>query len=794
MSAARKGAVLQLVVDGNEAAARVAHALSEVVAIYPITPASPMGELSEAWSARGQTNVWGGVPDIIEMQSEGGAAGALHGALQSGALATTFTASQGLLLMIPNMYKIAGELTPTVIHVAARAVATHALSIFGDHSDVMATRQTGFAMLASSSVQEAQDLAAVAHAATLASRVPFLHFFDGFRTSHEINKIDGVTTDQLRSLIDQRVVDEHRARALNPNHPVLRGSAQNPDVFFQAREAINSYYDVTPQIVQRQMDRFASLTGRRYRLFDYFGHPEPEHVVVVMGSGAGALREAVDHLLATTDRRVGVLVVRLYRPFDSDGFRDALPRSVKRLCVLDRTKEPGAPGEPLFLDVAVALADAQIEVTRGRFGLGSKEFTPQMAIAVFDNLAASTPRSPVTLGIVDDVTRLSLPADDAAWSEPDDVVRAVFFGLGSDGTVGANKATAKIIGDSTDLNVQAYFVYDSKKSGSQTVSHLRFGPEPIMSTHLIKQATFVAIHQFSLLKRSDILDVAAPGATLLLNSPFGPEDVWDRLEASVRQAILDKGLDLWVIDATRVATEAGLGGRINTVLQTCFFALANVLPRDVAIDKIKQSTAALYAKRGDVVVRRNLEAIDAALGALHRAVLPSETTGSDGAGPPAHSEPNGFVERVTSQLLAGRGDLLPVSAMPVDGTFPTGTAKYERRSIATEIPIWDPEICIDCARCALVCPHAAIRFNVFEPDALSDAPAGFLSKSGGGRDTSDKRVVVQVAPDDCTGCGVCVDICPARSKENTSHKAIDMTPKDEFLERERTNFEYFLSL
>ena len=793
---------LFVTVDGNEAAARVAHALSEVIAIYPITPASPMGEYSDAWSQQGRPNLWGVVPDVVEMQSEAGAAGAVHGSLQVGALTTTFTASQGLLLMLPNMYKIAGELTPTMFHIAARTLATHALSIFGDHSDVMAARQTGFAMLASASVQEAQDLALVAHAATLRARVPFLHFFDGFRTSHEVAKILALGDDVLRAMIDEDLIAQHRLRALSPQRPMLRGSAQNPDVFFQAREAINPYYAAVPSIVQNEMDHFAQLTGRGYHTFDYVGHPEAERVVVLMGSGVGATSETVERLVAHGER-VGMVIVRLYRPFDAAAFRAILPTTTRTVAVLDRTKEPGAVGEPLYLDVVGSLFEGDRpspHVIGGRYGLSSKEFTPAMASAVFTELTRPTPKRHFTIGITDDVSHTSLDYSPEGWDEPKEMVRAVFFGLGSDGTVGANKATVKIIGERTDLYAQGYFVYDSKKSGSRTVSHLRFGPQPIASTYLIGpgQATFVACHQFHMLDDVDVLEFAAPGATFLLNSPYDATEVWQRLPKWIQRGIVDKGLKLWVIDATRIAAEAGLGGRINTVLQTCFFALSNIMPRDRALAAITEEVTKAYGKRGEVVVRRNLEAINSTIDGLQQATVPTGTI-SDLSDPidllssRLRTAPD-FVQRVTGMMLAGKGDLLPVSAMPVDGTFPTGTALWEKRSIAVEIPIWDPTICIDCARCALVCPHAAIRFKIFDPSALEGAPEGFMSKAATGREFDGRFLTVQVAPDDCTGCGVCVDVCPAHSKEEIRHKAIDMLTKDDHLERERANFDFFLTI
>ena len=780
-------------VDGNEAAARIAHLLSEVIAIYPITPASPMGELADAWSHAGKPNLWGVVPEVIEMQSEGGAAGVIHGALSTGALSTTFTASQGLLLMLPNMYKIAGELTPAVIHVAARTVATHALSIFGDHSDVMAARQTGFAMLCSASVQEAQDLALISHLATLESRVPFLHFFDGFRTSHEVSKIHSIDDTVIRRLVDEDLIAAHRLRALNPNRPVLRGSAQNPDVFFQAREAANRFYDEVPTVVRNAMRLLGEETGRTYDLFSYFGTPDPETVLVIMGSGVGAAHEAIGRLLEE-GRRVGVVQVRLYRPFSVSDFVAAIPETTKRVVVLDRTKEPGSVGEPLYQDVVAALAEAgrsALEVFGCRYGLSSKEFTPDMVAGVVDEAEGPSPRRHFTVGIVDDVTGLSITYDPWWWSEPERVTTAVFYGLGSDGTVGANKNSVKIIGDKTDLFAQGYFVYDSKKSGSQTVSHVRVSPRPIESTHLIRQADFVAVHQFDMLRSIDALDVAAPGATVLINSPYPAENVWDHLPIEAQRHVVEKDLDLCAIDAASIAHEAGLGNRVNTVLQTCFFHLTDLMTTDEAIESIKEQIAKTYAKRGDVVVRRNEDAVDRALSGLTKV-----TTGHVDSGTaialPVTDDASDFVKRVTATMMAGRGDLLPVSALPVDGTFPTDTARWEKRSITLEIPIWDPEICIDCGRCALVCPHAAIRFKVF--DATDDIPAGFLWKEPTGKEFPGRRIAIQVAPDDCTGCGICVEICPAKSKEQVKHKALNMEPKGQHVERERHNFEVFLGL
>jgi pyruvate-ferredoxin/flavodoxin oxidoreductase len=779
-------------VDGNEAAARIAHLLSEVIAIYPITPASPMGELADAWSHAGKPNLWGVVPDVVEMQSEAGAAGAIHGALSAGALSTTFTASQGLLLMLPNMYKIAGELTPVVIHVAARTVATHALSIFGDHSDVMGARQTGFALLAAASVQEAQDMALVSHLATLESRVPFLHFFDGFRTSHEVAKIELIEEDTIRRLVDEDLIAGHRRRALNPNTPSLRGSAQNPDVFFQAREASNPFYESVPGIVSHVMERVAEHTGRRYHLFDYHGAPDAETVVVIMGSGVGAVREAVGELTRLGEK-VGVVTVRLYRPFDVNAFVDVLPKTVQRVVALDRTKEPGAVGEPLYQDVLAALAEAgaRADVIGGRYGLSSKEFTPSMAAAVFEEAAVPAPRRHFTVGIRDDVTGLSLDFDPDWWSEPADVVRAVFFGLGSDGTVGANKNSVKIIGEATDLYAQGYFVYDSKKSGSRTVSHLRVSPRPIESTYLIGEADFVAVHQFDLLESIDALEICRPGGTVLLNTPHPPEILWDTLPVEAQRHIIEKDLAVWAVDAAGIAQDAGLGSRVNTVLQTCFFHLTEFLSSEDAVGAIKGYIQKSYGRRGQAVVQRNEKAVDGAIAALFE-VKPAEADSTRRIADPVPEIAPDFVKRVTGVMLAGKGDLLPVSALPVDGTFPTGTARWEKRSIATEIPIWDPDLCIDCGRCALVCPHAAILFKAFPADTA--VPEGFVWKEPTGKDLSGMRIVIQVAPDDCTGCGVCVEICPAKSKEVVRHKAINMEPIDEHLEEERRNFSYFLEI
>jgi pyruvate-ferredoxin/flavodoxin oxidoreductase len=785
------------VVDGNEAAASIAYRASEVVAIYPITPSSPMAELADEWAAHGRPNLWGMVPRVVEMQSEGGAAGTVHGALQGGALATTFTASQGLLLMIPNLYKIAGELTAFCMHVAARTVATHALSIFGDHSDVMACRQTGMALLASGSVQEAHDLACIAHAATLRARVPFLHFFDGFRTSHELAKIEELGDAELRAMIDEELVAAHRRRALTPDRPVLRGSAQNPDVFFQAREACTPFYLACANIVQETMDRFAALTGRQYRLFDYVGHPEAERVVVLMGSGAEAAHETVEWLVARGER-VGVVKVRLYRPFAVEALIAALPPSVWALAVLDRTKEPGAPGEPLYLDVVAALDEAERGAPRprvvgGRYGLASKEFTPAMVRAVFDELAAGRPRRHFTVGIVDDVTHGSVAFDRELDIEPDDVVRAVFYGLGADGTVSANKSSVKILGEDAERFVQGYFVYDSKKSGAMTVSHLRFGPRPIRSTYLIRHASFVACHHFPLLERVHVLAAAAPGATLLLNAPYPAAEVWDHLTREVQAEILDKRLRVHVIDADSVARQVG-GVRINTIMQTCFFALAGVLPREKAVARIKQALAKAYGRKGEEVVRMNVAAVDAALAHLHEVAVPGRVTARRSAEPLVPASAPDFVQRVTAVMLADQGDLLPVSAFPPDGTWPLGTARWEKRAIASEIPLWDAALCIQCNKCALVCPHAAIRAQVYAPAQLAGAPPTFKATDYRGHEFPDHKYTIQVAPEDCTGCTLCVMVCPAKDKSNPRHKAIDMAPLAALHDAERENYAFFLRL
>ncbi len=793
----------QVTIDGNEAAASVAFRCSEVIAIYPITPSSTMGELSDEWAARGRKNLWGQLPRVIEMQSEGGAAGACHGALQAGSLTTTFTASQGLLLMIPNMYKIAGELTPFAMHVSARTLATHALSIFGDHSDVMACRQTGFAMLASASVQEAHDMAAIAHAATLKSRVPFLHFFDGFRTSHEVSKIQMLTDDDLRMMIDEQQVAAMRDRALNPDHPVIRGTAQNPDTFFQAREACNRFYDACPQIVQEEMNRLASLTGRQYHLFDYIGDPEAERVIVIMGSGGETVEETVNYLNRLGEK-VGVVKVRLYRPFFAKAFIDALPSTVRSIAVLDRTKEPGAGGEPLYLDVVNAMWEhgyanrpcAQPLVIGGRYGLSSKEFTPAMVKAVFDELARPEPKMHFTVGIVDDVTHLSLKVDESFNIERDDVFRAVFFGLGADGTVGANKNSIKIIGEETDNYAQGYFVYDSKKSGAMTISHLRFGPRPIKSPYLIGegQANFVACHQWTFIDRFEMVKYARPGGTVLLNAPFGPDEVWEQLPREVQQTIIDRKLRLFVIDAYKVARDSGMGGRINTVMQTCFFGISGVLDREDAIARIKNSIEKTYGRKGREIVERNFAAVDHSLAHLHEVKVPATVAGDRVMVPIVPDKAPDFIKRVSGVMLAGKGDLLPVSAFPVDGTWPLSSSQWEKRNLAAEIPVWEPDLCIQCNKCAMVCPHAAIRAKVYDPAKLDGAPSTFKSIDYKAADLRGNKYTIQVAPEDCTGCTLCVEVCPAKDKAQPKRKALNMAPQPPIRESERDNFDFFLSL
>jgi pyruvate-ferredoxin/flavodoxin oxidoreductase len=792
---------MRTTIDGNEAAASVAYRLNEVCCIYPITPSSPMAELADEWSSQGRTNVWGSVPTVVEMQSEGGAAGALHGALQSGALTTTFTASQGLLLMIPNMYKIAGELTPAVLHVAARSLAAQGLSIFGDHSDVMAVRQTGFALLASGSVQEAHDLALVAQAATLATRVPFVHFFDGFRTSHELNTIELLTDDDLRALVPADLVRAHRGRGLSPDRPFIRGTAQNPDVYFQARETVNPFYARIPDAVAGAMDQLAGRTGRQYHLVEYTGHPEADRVLVLMGSGAQTAAETVAHLTARGER-VGAAAVRLFHPFPAEALLAALPASTRAVAVLDRTKEPGSLGEPLFLDVLAALAEARAAGVRevmpavigGRYGLSSKEFTPGMVAGVLAELACGKPRPRFTIGITDDVSGISLPYDRGLDIEPPDTVRAVFFGLGSDGTVGANKNTIKILGADERLHGQGYFVYDSKKSGSETVSHLRFGPSPIRAPYLVQQASFIGCHQAGLLERVDVLGRAAPGATLLLNTPHPAAQVWDSLPRPVQEQILAKGLSLYAIDAGQVAREAGLEGRTNTVLQTCFFAISGVLPAEEAIAAIKAAIARTYGRRGAEIVERNNAAVDQALAALHQVEVPARVTATRGLPPVVPASAPEFVRTVTAEMMAGRGDDLPVSALPVDGTYPSGTTAFEKRNISDLVAVWDPGLCIQCGNCSFVCPHSVIRSKYYDQAELSGAPDSFKSMPLEVRGMPDTRYTLEVYLEDCTGCALCVEACPVSAPAEAGHKAINLAPGEPLLAAGRENIEFFETL
>ncbi|MCU0519145.1 MAG: pyruvate:ferredoxin (flavodoxin) oxidoreductase, partial [Anaerolineae bacterium] len=749
-------------IDGNTACATVAHKTNEVIAIYPITPSTSMGELADELSARGQKNIWGTVPLVVEMQSEGGAAGAVHGALQTGALTTTFTASQGLLLMIPNMYKIAGELTPTVFHVSARSLSAQALSIFGDHSDIAAIRGTGWALLCSNSVQEAQDFALIAQAATLESRVPFVHFFDGFRTSSEVNKIEELSDEVLRAMVSDDLVQAHRARSLNPEHPVARGTSQGPDVYFQGRETVNPFYVQVPAIIQKAMDKFAALTGRQYHLYDYVGAPDAERVIVVMGSGAEVTEETA-HFLMKQGEKVGLLKVHMFRPFNPALLAAALPKTVKKLAVLDRAKEPGSVGEPLYEDCVTAAVEAglQVEIIGGRYGLSSKEFTPAMAKAVYDELAKPNPKNHFTVGIVDDVTFTSLDVDPSFDTEPSDVVRALFYGLGSDGTVGANKNSIKIIGEETDFYAQGYFEYDAKKSGGNTVSHLRFGPRPIRHACLVTSANFVGCHQFSLIEQFDILGSIVKGGTLLLNSPYPASETWDRLPRKVQDQIIAKDVQLYVIDAYDVAAKVGLGGRMNTILQTCFFALSGVLPRDEAIAKIKEAIVKTYGKRGQKVIDMNFAGVDQALANMHQIKVPAAASGTLAMRPPVKGAavPD-FVANVTARMILREGDSIPVSAMPVDGTFPVGTTQYEKRFIALETPIWNPAVCIQCGKCAMACPHAVIRLKVYDPAVLEGAPEGFRSVDARGREFAGMKFTVQESIEDCTGCGLCVEACP----------------------------------
>jgi len=794
-------------IDGNTAVAHVAHAVNEVIAIYPITPSSPMGELADEKSAKGEPNIWGTVPTVIEMQSEAGAAGAVHGALTTGALTTTFTASQGLLLMIPNMYKIAGELTATVFHVAARSLAAQALSIFGDHSDINATRGTGFALLASGNIQEIMDLALIAQNATLASRVPFVHFFDGFRSSHEIQKVEELTQDDMRAMIDDELVMAHRQRGLSPDRPSIRGTAQNPDVYFQGRETVNPYYLKVPGLVQEAMDRFAKLTGREYHLFDYVGAPDAERVAVLMGSGADTMHEVVEYLAAQGEK-VGVIKVRLYHPFAAEAFIEALPATVKAIAVLDRTKEPGALGEPLYRDVVTAISEAVAngelaaapKIVGGRYGLGSKEFNPGMAKAVLDNLKADQPKNRFTVGIIDDVTDTSLPWDEDFSSTPEGAHQAMFYGLGADGTVGANKNSIKIIGKATDNYAQGYFVYDSKKSGAMTISHLRFGKSPIRSTYLIQKANFLACHNFSFMDRYNMLDHVVKGGTFLLNSPYDKDEIWEKLPDKVQQQIIDKNLKFYVIDAIKLAQSIGLGGRINVIMQTAFFLISGVLPEEQAMDFIKMAVEDTYGKKGRVVVDMNIRAAQLAKDRIEQVAVPQQASSDRHMRQIISAEMPEFVKNVTARIMAGEGDRLPVSAMPVDGTFPTGTTKYEKRTVGIEIPVWEPDVCIQCNQCAFICPHATIRTKVFGADyANGKSPETFKATPATGKAFNEMKFSVQVAPEDCTGCGLCVEICPAHTKDasgkKTDKKAINMFPLTEELRvQEAENFDYFLSI
>ncbi len=780
--------------DGNEAAAYVAHKTNEVIAIYPITPSSPMGEWADEWSAKGMKNIWGTIPLVSELQSEGGASGAVHGSLTAGALTTTFTASQGLFLMIPNLYKIAGELTSTVFHVAARTVATHALSIFGDHSDVMAVRASGFGLLSSNSVQEVMDMALIAQAATLEARVPFIHFFDGFRTSHEVSKVEMLSDDDIRAMIDDELVQAHRARGLSPDRPALRGTAQNPDVFFQAREAANLYYEKAPEIVQRAMDKFASVVGRHYHLFDYVGAPDAERVLVMMGSGAETAHETVDYLTAKGEK-VGLLKVRLYRPFSVKHFLETLPKSVKTIVVLDRTKESGSTGEPLYLDVVAAFKGrCDVKIFGGRYGLSSKDFTAAMVKAVFDEADKLEPKNSFTIGIDDDVSYTSLPYDPSFSTEDPKAVRCLFYGLGADGTVGANKNSIKIIGEDTPNYAQGYFVYDSKKSGSMTVSHLRFGPNPIRAIYLIDRANFVACHQFAFLEQYNVLKSAEKNGTFLLNSPYGPDEVWDHMPKTIQKEIIDKNLKFYVIDAIDVAQKAGMGGRINTVMQTCFFAISGVLPKDEAIAAIKHSIEKTYGKRGPEIVKKNFEAVASSLAHLHEVKVPATVTSTFDIRPAVPAEAPEFVQKVTAKIIAGEGDNLPVSAMPIDGTFPTATTQWEKRNVGLEVPCWDPETCIQCGKCVLVCPHAVIRSKVYDPKLLENAPETFKSTDAKWKDFPGMKYTLQVSVSDCTGCGLCVQNCPAKNKADASKKAINMVPQVPLRETENANWNFFLSI
>jgi pyruvate-ferredoxin/flavodoxin oxidoreductase len=790
-------------IDGNTAAAHVAHATNEVIAIYPITPSSVMGEISDAKSAVGEKNIWGTIPKVVEMQSEGGAAGAVHGALQAGALTTTFTASQGLLLMIPNMFKIAGELTSTVFHVSARAIAAQALSIFGDHSDVMACRSTGWAFLCSNNVQEVMDFALIAQASTLQARIPFLHYFDGFRTSHEVQKVEELTFDDMRHMVDDELVRAHRARALSPDHPVLRGTAQNPDVYFQGRETVNKYYEAVPAIVQAQMDKFAKLTGRQYHLYDYVGAPDAERVIVMMGSGCDTVHELVEHLNAKGEK-VGLVKVRLFLPFDVAAFAQALPKTVKKIAVLDRTKEPGSLGEPLYHNVRTAIGEAMADglvaftgypaIVGGRYGLGSFEFSPGMAKAVFDNLAQAKPKNHFVVGIKDDVAGTSLDFDPAFQVPAPGVYQAMFYGLGSDGTVGANKNSIKIIGETTDNNAQAYFVYDSKKAGSMTTSHLRFGKTVIRAPYLVQSADFVACHNFSFLEKYDMLKNAKQGATFLLNAPFGKDEIWQHLPVEVQQSIIDKQLKFYVIDGVRLGNEIGLGPRINVIMQTAFFKISSIIPLELAVEEIRDAIVKSYGKAGEKVLNMNYQAVEAGLNNVEAVTVPAKADSQLRMKAGLGAEAPAFVRSTIGTIIDGKGDTLPVSAMPADGTFPTATAQYEKRNIAVDIPVWDEAICIQCGICSFVCPHATIRMKIYDAEKLAGAPAAFKSTDAKGKEVAGKKFTLQVAPEDCTGCGACVYNCPAKSKEDPNHKAINMVFQAPLREQEAKSWEFFLAL
>lgn len=793
----------KVTIDGNEAAAYVAHHTNEVIAIYPITPSSNMGEWADQWSAEGKRNIWGTIPEVAEMQSEGGASAAVHGALQSGSLTTTFTASQGLLLMIPTMFKIAGELTSTVFHVSARTVATHALSIFGDHSDIMAVRSTGFGLLASGSVQEVMDNALIAQAATLETRVPFVHFFDGFRTSHEVQKVEQLTEHDMLAMLDENAIFGHRRRAMNPEKPTLRGSSQNPDVFFQARERANPYYNACPEIVQKVMDRFAEVVGRQYHLFDYYGHPKAERIIILMGSSIEAAHETVDYLVKR-DERVGIIKVRLFRPFSISHFLKALPKTTQSIAVLDRTKEPGSEGEPLYKDVVTSISEAIADgsapfkeipkIIGGRYGLSSKEFTPAMVKAVFDELKKSDAKRRFTVGIEDDVTKLSLPYDPDFSVEGDNVFRGLFYGLGSDGTVGANKNSIKIIGMETDNYAQGYFVYDSKKSGSITVSHLRFGPDPIRSIYLVNKANFIACHQTIFLEKYDMLKDAIQGATFLLNTYVDADKAWDSLPRKMQEQIISKKMKFYVIDAYKVAKEAGMGERVNTIMQTCFFAISGILSREESITQIKKYIKKTYGAKGDKLVQMNYNAVDQAVANMHEVKVPSQASSSIKVPPPVSPEAPEYVRDVLGTIIKNEGDSLPVSAFSPDGTFPTATTQWEKRNIALEIPVWEADLCTQCGKCIIACPHAAIRHKVYDPELLKDAPSTFKSADYKAKDFQGMKYTVQIAPEDCTGCTLCVEYCPVKDKTNPKRKAINMAPQPPLRKTEKENFEFYLSL